>query len=284
MFTTTSLSRNRSIHPIQADYNKRREHFRLDEQCRSKRKHSHFGIVYPILTGHSLVRYSLRDCDSPKRPHFPFLKLPAEIRNHIYHLLLANGTVEIHNSGQQSRFGQERILVNTAAPPYYGPRRARGNRYLISILLVCSQIYHEAYLIPYTNTFVLVRCSSTFLDNRTPAQLRVIRSLIVACPVIRGGSYFRDFLHLAAEKLISLKELVVFVMIFRSGFQKGRSAPWIEGVEAWMGRGLEVGLVKSIGMYGNANLRPWEREVQKLVEALSKELTAGVVSTRLTAG
>ncbi|MCJ1247049.1 hypothetical protein MMC30_004260 [Trapelia coarctata] len=84
----------------------------------------------------------------------------------------------------------------------------------------------------------------SFLDDRTPHQLRAICSLAVASTVIEanGDSTFVEFMHLAAKNLSGLKELKVSIAMFRSGWR--RNGPWVKGVEAWMGRGLKVGLVK----------------------------------------
>lgn len=110
--------------------------------------------------------------------HFPFMKLPAELRNRIYLFLLANGVMKIRSPYQEDD------------PLHYDHRLStyfRGHKLPpLSLLRVCKSIYGETHLLLYrSNTFEMYSSEvAQFLQPRTPTQLCSMRSLTIIVPII----------------------------------------------------------------------------------------------------
>ncbi|KAF1840465.1 uncharacterized protein K460DRAFT_360138 [Cucurbitaria berberidis CBS 394.84] len=92
------------------------------------------------------------------------LRLPAEIRNWIYKLVLGGRTYKFKDA-----FSTHYARLDTT------------EQHLFGLLFVCRQIYFEAALLPYAiNTFRFRDFDislSPFLKERSPAQFRSIQSL-----------------------------------------------------------------------------------------------------------
>jgi hypothetical protein len=95
----------------------------------------------------------------------PLLRLAAEIRNAIYVLVLGNRTYHFHDAISRP----------------YAKLKTNGERHILSLLLVCHQIYSEASLFPYSlNTFSFRETEislTPFLLHRRLAHFRAIKSI-----------------------------------------------------------------------------------------------------------
>ena len=96
------------------------------------------------------------DNSSQRDATSPLLRLPAELRNHIFALALAHGE----------------ITWDQGAWP----------KNVANLLFVCRQTYAETALLPYSlNSFVFLTISvqsiGNFLKRRTPAQIEHIHDL-----------------------------------------------------------------------------------------------------------
>jgi hypothetical protein len=93
----------------------------------------------------------------------PLLRLPAEVRNIIYVLVLGNRTYRFHDAVSRP----------------HAQLRTNNECHVLALLLVSHQIYAEARLLPYSlNTFSFRECEISlmpFLAHRHLAHLRAIR-------------------------------------------------------------------------------------------------------------
>lgn len=201
---------------------------------------------------------------------FPFLKLPAELRNMIYSLLLAQGTIKIRSINILRRGG-----------PLWQERGAKYKPICLSLLQVCKHIYQEAQSFFYTrNTFKVCWDSATpFIRDRTPEQLRLISTLKINIDMasIYDYHWYQD-LPYAVAKLSGLKTLQLTILDDSSG--KSRPKPVLDRkrvlvreIEAWRGLPLREGKVKiKFFRTCDGRVKP-TREMEELAE----ELTAGMM-------
>ena len=76
-----------------------------------------------------------------------------------------------------------------------------------------------------------------------------------------------------ADMLIGLEELTFKVALCTTIEDLGFNALWVKGLEAWMGRGLKVGLIEIMSYYDWHNLQ--KSQTKDLAKQLSERLTAG---------
>jgi hypothetical protein len=257
------------------------------------------GNVFPEQKIDSMAdAQELMSDDSGKSP-FPFLELPAEIRNVVYGILMTGRTITLYPSSNfggftpkvlacyRSRFRSKRLLDGSGCPAfhlvtenYWGYDRSSSQFDVIeplwTIISTCSQIHREAHLLPYTsNTFDLDgTLLFSFLERRTPSQLRALGSLSVKAFILtkRHDFTFRDQMLATAEILTGLEKLKIVVNPSSEVTTLGSRARWIKGVEAWMGRGLKVGRVEMSGYEVREDVR---KERDDFAKRLSERLTAG---------
>lgn len=240
--------------------------------------------------------------DSGNSP-FPFLKLPAEIRNVVYGILMTGRTITLYPSSKfggftpkvlaayRSRFRSKRLLDGSGCPAFhlvtenywaYDTSYDRSSFQfeaaspLMAILSTCSQIHREAHPLPYTsNTFDIDgTLLFDFLERRTPSQLRALGSLSLEAYITtkRRDSTFRDQMLATAQILTGLEKLKIVVIPSSEVTTLGSRARWVKGVEAWMGRGLKVGRVE---MSEDEDWEDVRKERDDLAKRLSERLTAG---------
>lgn len=219
-------------------------------------------------------------------PSFPFIKLPAEIRNMIYFLLLAGRTIVLnipycspvrYFAVRSGRF----LPAVLAEHPQPEIRHIDGSSFLrqdsltIGLLGTSRQIYNETCAIPYTsNTFSIhVGLLPLWLDRRMYTQLRVLRSL-----KLTGHMYsttddysFMSTMYEAAGFLTGLRELDITIVVNTKMAIRGEGAAWLMGVETFLG-GNVTGHVEVNPVSGPAGGR-WrvsggEEAVRRLNEKL----------------
>ncbi|MCJ1247051.1 hypothetical protein MMC30_004262 [Trapelia coarctata] len=176
----------------------------------------------------------------PTESHLSFLKLPAEVRNMIYLLLLSNRTIELicsqpEKSAHDSRYQQNHAFRDTNSHIYHQPTgNGNGNSPLsISILLACSQIYNEARLLPYTNAFQIQhRVLLPFLTTRNPDQRPLIHSLTLAVDLDRADqdASVKQCFRKAAMMLKGLKYLHIIMTVNRPALRLGGNTLWVKSV------------------------------------------------------
>ncbi|KAK1519587.1 uncharacterized protein CCOS01_11238 [Colletotrichum costaricense] len=81
------------------------------------------------------------------RTQSPFLRLPPEIRNKIYRLLLSNMGIHVLHDPKTGSF--HCLTLRPGANPWTSVPAAVLGRGLTLLVLVCRQLYHETELIPY---------------------------------------------------------------------------------------------------------------------------------------
>ncbi|KAK1497010.1 hypothetical protein CTAM01_08022 [Colletotrichum tamarilloi] len=81
------------------------------------------------------------------RTQSPFLRLPPEIRNKIYCLLLSNMGIHVLHDPKTGSF--HCLTLRPGANPWTSVPAAVLGRGLTLLVLVCRQLYHETELIPY---------------------------------------------------------------------------------------------------------------------------------------
>lgn len=200
--------------------------------------------------------------------YFPFLRLPAELRNEIYSLLLTMGTIKISDF-PGANYVQNPLHATVA-------RRLPYELLPLSLLQVCRDIYRETRLLLYeSNTFKMWSwVAPQFLRARTPDQLRSLRSLTINAAIFCEGDIdaFQESMRDAAKRTSCLERFELNITI-------RREEPWLpkkglaEAVENWSGRGLKVGKVMITRFALGA-----ERgvtEIEEFTEELSGRLTAG---------
>lgn len=238
--------------------------------------------------------------DSGNSP-FPFLTLPAEIRNVVYGILMTGRTLYPSSkfggftpkvlACYRSRFRSKRLLDGSGCPAFHlvtedywasdtlsdtSSSQFEAASPLMAILSTCSQIHREAHLLPYTsNTFDIDgTLLFDFLERRTPSQLRALGSLSLKAGILtkRHDFTFRDQMLATAPILTGLEKLKIVLNLSAEVTAMGSRARWIKGVEAWMGRGLKVGRVEMSGYEVREDVR---KERDDFAKRLSERLTAG---------
>ncbi|GJC90095.1 hypothetical protein ColLi_12933 [Colletotrichum liriopes] len=81
------------------------------------------------------------------RARSPLLRLPPEIRNKIYRLLLAARRIHVHHDPKTSSF--HCVALRPTANPWTYKRHHVLSRGLTLLVRVCRQLYHETELLPY---------------------------------------------------------------------------------------------------------------------------------------
>jgi hypothetical protein len=223
---------------------------------------------------------------------FPFLKLPAEIRNMIYLLLLSNRSIHIlsfqpDNSIHESQYPTNHALRETNSH-IDGQSSGNGDDLLsISILLACSRIYNEARLFPYKNAFRFDHGTLLhFLDACTPEQRRLMHSVELIVRLTLNSLFqdeiVKDSMRRAATMLTSFECFKLNILFDRLGFvffraniqHLGIRAIWIKLLGAWGGRGLKLGQVTVTILQRSSKSGRWQYLIRKLEEELTAILTA----------
>jgi len=189
----------------------------------------------------------------PAETPFPFLQLPAEIRNMIYFLLLAGRTITlgiphsfpIRYFAVRCRRFLPAVLKRYPEPEIRHIDRSsflHRDRVTIGLLGTCRQIYKETCAIPYIfNTFSIHSgLLSLWLERRMYAQLQVIRSLKLTGHVysVMDSNSFLTTMNEAARLLTGLGELDVTIAMNAHLAIRGQEASWLRGVEAFLGRSV----------------------------------------------
>lgn len=186
--------------------------------------------------------------ESPES-YFPFLALPAELRNRIYSLILTHGIVK-------SRDTQGRSPIS------------------LPLLRVCKQIHTEAHLLLYsTNTFVMYHTRiPEFLNLRTPDQLRSIRSVMFTGREDINGRFlhFQRSMKVAAESLPAVEKLELLISIPHRRIRDAEGEV-VKAVDVWSGRGLKAGKVKIVSCW-DIEMEDMSPEIDELAEELSARL------------
>lgn len=193
----------------------------------------------------SAARYSLRHrLETTRRGTFPFMKLPAELRNVIYEMV-----VRFPNPGLSVRRPAERLHLESirgmddddldldpgeevdrfessddwSDSPRFGVAVSKLD---LSILKVCKQIYAEAMPIFYgLNTFTMQSAESFyygFIKRRPQLEIQCLRRVSL---IVGGGSYvgdWADFKHwtLMCQSLASMKLELLVIALQDSHFLK----------------------------------------------------------------
>jgi len=215
----------------------------------------------------------------------------------VYRLLLTGRTIQLvaskdmpyqHINRVRSRFRSKRVPRDPNSPILHlvdsgahvqspqSSTQLKENPPFMSLLLTCSQIHREAHLLPYASNTFSVPCHLLFyfLELRTQSQLRALGSLDLRARVWakNNDQAVGDLLRTIADVLPGLKRLGFQVELHAKVAEMGSKAQWVKGVEAWMGRGLEIGLIDV------TVLSFWYNSLPKKLGDLGKEL-----SERLTA-
>jgi hypothetical protein len=185
---------------------------------------------------------------------FPFTKLPAEIRNMIYFLLLAGRTIMLnipysspvrYFAVRSGRF-LPAVLAEHPQPEIChidGSSFLRQDSLTIGLLGTSRQIYNETCAIPYiSNTFSIhAGLLPLWLNRRMYTQLQVIRSL-----KLTGHMYsttdnysFLSAMTEAAGFLTGLRELDITMVVNTKMAIRGEGAGWLMAVEVLLGGNLE---------------------------------------------
>lgn len=221
------------------------------------------------------------------RSHLPFLKLPAEIRNMIYLLLLSNEIIHIvrsqpYKSPHDTRYPTNHVFKDTDSHIHQQSSVNRDGPLSISILFACSQVYNEARLLPYKNTFH-IRYSALlqFLYARTPEQLRLMNYVELTVPLnsVARDDIVGEGMRRAATMLTSLEYLKLNIILDSRSFSRFIAnvklfeigAIWIKLLGAWEGHGLKLGQVTLTDLRISEG---WRRNFGKLEEQLSARLMA----------
>jgi len=206
-----------------------------------------------LITPNPTSQQVMPPSDGSTESHFPFLALPAEMRNAIYSALLSNRTIKLVASQPQesaSDSGLEESLAceDTNSDIYHQPtgRRIADGPLSISLLLVCLQIHNEARLFPYNNTFQLQHSVLLpFLTARTPHQIYPIHSLTLAVSMdkVEQDAFVAKCFRTAAMKLTGLENLNIDMTVNRPILRLGGRALWANAMGAWAKRDLKEGKV-----------------------------------------
>lgn len=197
----------------------------------------------------------------PKRKIFPFLDLPAEIRNTIYNYALYDPSgINFVGTYQKKRRVAARVsaeYASNASGRYYSPTSKRvvedvldadGDHTSLvpSLLAVNKQIYSEGIDILYGNqlTFIDSFALYSFLINLGPTRAQRLKKLrILGWLHSRGLKVYNNACFAALAWATNLTSLVVHVRINkycsprRGADQFYRDAfPWLEAVGAAKGK------------------------------------------------
>lgn len=123
--------------------------------------------------------------------HCSFLsRVPGELRNAVYLLILGNGLLEIHYSSivaSKHRL-QHREYCREEDNGFYGSPHPPSNK--LALLQTCRQIYTEACGVLYTTNGFLIRglrygvkAFNLFARAASPSRLACIASLTICCEV-----------------------------------------------------------------------------------------------------
>ncbi|KAF2118338.1 hypothetical protein BDV96DRAFT_382848 [Lophiotrema nucula] len=156
------------------------------------------------------------------------LRLPAEIRNHIFQYVLGGQKVAIHSPSYYRPHGTEEkgdsdFAISQFKDPYIVLERARSIR-PVEVLVTCRQIYSETVLLPFAlNTFSFTS-EMEVLDIKHKvfeAQLHAVTA--VQFCAIRGALQNQDGRIKAMSYLPSLKK--VYINIY---FEESHTFPELE--------------------------------------------------------
>ena len=202
--------------------------------------------------------------DSP----FPFLKLPAEIRNKIHKLLLGDRVIHIYIP--EGRIINHRLVWS----PRYAAYVHKEDFPLLTLLEVCKDIHKETSLLPFASNVFEVYGGTVveFLQALTPAQLGSLRALTVHVRMIedrRRFSEFYDRMQPVAQKLVGLEDLRLKMSC--SCFEPALKSLLVELVEAWCSQKLKVGIVSILT---DKDDKATAGEVEEFAEELSQRLMA----------
>ncbi|TLD37711.1 hypothetical protein E2P81_ATG03386 [Venturia nashicola] len=142
--------------------------------------------------------------------HPLLLRLPAEIRNQIYCLVLGNNSLHVYARQHTEGDSEAKVDYYTCTVPHprkksnsglqhpewlqqHMPCFTNGSTQLpnIELIFTCRQIYTETKLLSYsTNDFIFVVPSSLEIYAQhvlSPAQARALRTLSIWMPLAPGG-------------------------------------------------------------------------------------------------
>ncbi|EAT82447.1 hypothetical protein HBI56_089130 [Parastagonospora nodorum] len=196
----------------------------------------------------------------PKSKIFPFLQLPAEIRNMIYGYTLEDPSgINLVASFRHRRRTVERIspgLMSQIAGGYYS--RSRSQYYIDrndtadpvelvpSLLAVSKQVYHEGRDVLYNNEFRFADTTVLyhFMLNISPAGAKQLKHLrIMSFNYSRGMTAYNNACFAVLGQATNLKTLHIDQVSGRSGHSRGAAAkfyrdafPWLEAVGAAKGK------------------------------------------------
>lgn len=203
--------------------------------------HAHSASTSPSLT--VMESYDINATDST------LLRLPPEVRNHIWRSMLGGKTIhitaglnwqdnvsEIRHTICNNVIGDKDDALACKAKNQVEPQSSYSQRHLlcgplaipgdeqlpISILQTCRQIHQEAALLPFTDNTLSFRSGQAleaYVKSILLFQARAIRSITFAPKLYasgRGNDLFTTYVSYTSAstldmKLKSLKELVVFV-------------------------------------------------------------------------
>ncbi|KAF2847628.1 hypothetical protein T440DRAFT_557310 [Plenodomus tracheiphilus IPT5] len=168
------------------------------------------------LTKHGLVATDiLSSCSiaARNREHSPLLRLPAELRNQIFALVLSEKTaIPIYGdegpSAIENLFG---AISDVYSNSWELEALSKATSEVIStpsLLQVCRQIYEETSLLPYAlNTFKPVsrKALNTWVSRRLNVQLACVRSIAFCEYIIK--EYWASEQYAFKHTLPALKEL-----------------------------------------------------------------------------
>ncbi|KUI58115.1 hypothetical protein VP1G_05362 [Cytospora mali] len=117
---------------------------------------------------------------APKDAPFPFMGLPAELRNKIYSLVVCNPNNKVYITHMRCSKGRKRAVHHVdgnwrrfwnSPRYYYNYLRTRVTK--LAILRTCKQVHDEAIGIMYAQEFLFENLLSmqTFLVNMSPATI-----------------------------------------------------------------------------------------------------------------
>ncbi|KAK5128789.1 hypothetical protein LTR85_000122 [Meristemomyces frigidus] len=183
------------------------------------------GRAMKVLTAKNVPKKRQVICDA-NATSSPLLRLPPEIRNCIWSLVLACKTIHMRGGTplpfrchvcvsdtteyeDATALKAETALTGSShATRHWDCHRAHG--FPLGVLQVCREIHQEAALLPYhANTFVFatLRTLMSFLKKLIPAQARAVRriALVNPCDALPGLA------ELVRNKLTGLERLTCFV-------------------------------------------------------------------------
>jgi hypothetical protein len=248
----------------------------------------------------------------PKRQIFPFLRLPAEIRNIIYEECLSDPRgVSLCTATKHYRRTVERYISPKDWDREYSPKSDNGDGVAVqneptlrplvpSLLAVNKQIYQEARNILYENEFKLadpLALHSFIVD--IGSQAAKLLTHVTLCSRIYGRSMQKGYNHSAFSMLASatnIKKLRIESLtnwrdapswaarqFYRDGF------PWLEAVGAAKGKlDAALDLLELCSPDDNCRnadyeeVEPFKRELVKLLRAHMERMNEKPAPTKKT--